>query len=508
MAWIPLWSQYCSDQQTFTWEGAYKGNKAVWNVDDTLRTYSDIYGLNVEVRLRDPFKQNTNTQNPSIFNDFTETNTFFGRGSLAFQITAQESGQNVCLDFNFSKPVTLQNFSIWDIDYIANLRHPEGNYQDYIELSAQRGEENVPLILSAQSAQPSFSTQGQTIIAHYTSQTQNDLHHTDPAGALTISSTDYISTFSICYSNGPADEGLSNGQAMRIPQFSFCQKLGELSGYTLEVNTLNAVAGVHILLQYPDGKPVLNDQYQPVETYSDVYGQFVFLDIPLGEYRIVQSTPENFNFVQNKNGQNTEYNEVHVVFDTASIHDLNFYYSPKNPLSVGFFDWNVRTVGKEAHIVWQTLSETQSDAYYISVSADGKLFDHHGDIQAKGFSSSSQMYSYSMVHPYTKDYYIRLSERDLNGDIRDLGIRKVNISSPAAWHIFPNPASDKLTLKFSEFTSVEASWTITDIMGKQYTSDYLSGETTDIDISYLPQGIYIMQVNDGGHQNHVKFIKK
>ena len=113
-----------------------------------------------------------------------------------------------------------------------------------------------------------------------------------------------------------------------------------------------------------------------------------------------------------------------------------------------------------------------------------------------------------MDHPYTQDYYIRLSEKDLNGDIQNLGVRKVHLSSQLIWHLFPNPASDHLTLKVFGLFSDDTVWKITDIMGRPYTSGHRTGETTVIDISQLPTGIYIMQMNDSGHQKHKRFTKK
>nr|MBP9056534.1 hypothetical protein [Saprospiraceae bacterium] len=67
-----LYAQTCNTPTVFTWEGAYTGNKAVWKVNDTLQTYSNINAVDVQLRLIDPFNQNTDTGNPSEFNDYTK----------------------------------------------------------------------------------------------------------------------------------------------------------------------------------------------------------------------------------------------------------------------------------------------------------------------------------------------------------------------------------------------------------------------------------------------------
>jgi hypothetical protein len=94
-------AQHCANPVKFTWEGFTIGNRAVWKVDDTYNNYLDIGGVDVQVSLSDPFLKNTNTSNPSDYGDYTKTNTFYGRGNLAFQITSVQSNQPVCLEFSF-----------------------------------------------------------------------------------------------------------------------------------------------------------------------------------------------------------------------------------------------------------------------------------------------------------------------------------------------------------------------------------------------------------------------
>ena len=83
---VLILTTYCLNSQNrtlqptvFTWEGAAEGNKAVWNADDTLNTYLDIDGIDVQIRLIDSLHLNTTTENPSEFNDYSKTNTFYGR---------------------------------------------------------------------------------------------------------------------------------------------------------------------------------------------------------------------------------------------------------------------------------------------------------------------------------------------------------------------------------------------------------------------------------------------
>lgn len=504
---LPILGQNCSMQQTFTWEGANRGPKAVWNIDDTLNTYTNIFGIDVQLKLIDPFKQNTTTENPSIFNDYTQTNTFYGKGSFAFQITAEKPRQDVCLEFSFSKPIVLQDFCIWDIDYIADLRHSSGNFQDYIHISAKRNEDTIALSLSPKSNAPNFDIDGQTIISHYNVGQRNELHHNDPDGAVIVSSIDYITKLTLCYSNGPADNGPSNGQAMRISEFSFCQKLGTLMGFTLEDNTKNPIPNVHIKLEKSDGTAALNFDNQPFEAFSDVNGYYQIEGVPLGNYRVVQYTPEGFKYMYNMLREIVEYNITDVSYDAPMKEHLNFYYRPESPLSVRLTDWGIKDTGHKAHIYWQTLSEYQSDFFKISISRDGKIFTPHSEIKAQGISNSLTSYNHIIDHPFSKNYFIKLTQTDFDGTLFDYGIKKVSLNDLDEWAIFPNPARDLLNIRTQQEIEQDLKVTIVDVLGKQWVSQLVSHKEASFNIHHLPVGTYWVTIIYDRTTYQSKFIK-
>lgn len=72
--------------------------------------------------------------------------------------------------------------------------------------------------------------------------------------------------------------------------------------------------------------------------------------------------------------------------------------------------------------------------------------------------------------------------------------------------LFPNPASDNLTIKINNLLS-GSFYTITHITGKQIMTGQLLNETTTLNINQLVTGIYLFQVS--GHSKlSYKFIKK
>ena len=73
--------------------------------------------------------------------------------------------------------------------------------------------------------------------------------------------------------------------------------------------------------------------------------------------------------------------------------------------------------------------------------------------------------------------------------------------------IYPNPASDLVTVKVSDNTFGSDYYSIIDATGRQILSGKLEEEITLINISEIPVGIYLLQI--GQHKKQVfKLIKK
>ncbi|MBT3302245.1 MAG: T9SS type A sorting domain-containing protein [Bacteroidetes bacterium] len=79
--------------------------------------------------------------------------------------------------------------------------------------------------------------------------------------------------------------------------------------------------------------------------------------------------------------------------------------------------------------------------------------------------------------------------------------------------VYPNPVSDLLHIKFDGFTSSnELVILVLNIEGKQLLIDHVgssnTSQTNSINVSQLPEGMYILQIKGEHYYSHVKFIKK
>jgi hypothetical protein len=204
----------------FTWEGSNSGIKAVWAVNDASNVYYiPELNMNVKVSIIDPYGQNTTEANMSDFGDYTRTNTFFGSGNLALQATSANSGQSVCLKFEFEKPVYLRDFKIYDIDMKQDGSWAPNTFQDSIMVTANRNGVNTPLFINHMSSSPSYTIYGQTVRANYIPGMDGDVDYNDLNGAISVSSSSPLTEFALYYSNGSQDDGISNSHAIKIPGF-------------------------------------------------------------------------------------------------------------------------------------------------------------------------------------------------------------------------------------------------------------------------------------------------
>jgi Secretion system C-terminal sorting domain len=76
-----------------------------------------------------------------------------------------------------------------------------------------------------------------------------------------------------------------------------------------------------------------------------------------------------------------------------------------------------------------------------------------------------------------------------------------------AAQISPNPAKDKLTISLEEEAS-KAVVTVYDVLGKKAISSQFSGVQTELGVSSLAKGMYIIQIQTGAKMKIQKFVKE
>ncbi len=175
---------------------------------------------------------------------------------------------------------------------------------------------------------------------------------------------------------------------------------------------------------------------------------------------------------------------------TASIPSCNI------TLPVELVNFTAQNQGKTNLLSWQTTSEKDNTGFHPERSSEGKTFRSIGFVKGFGTTLQKQNYTFTDDAPLSTSYY-RL--RQMDNDDKETLSKVISVSNKGnnKLKVYPNPVSSVLTIENTE----EDNFQILNLLGQQV----LSGKaTSQIDVSTLPQGSYVLKVGT----EQVKFIKQ
>lgn len=496
---------------SFTWEGANTGNKAVWKADDTANSYP-LHGNVIKVTMKDPLGLNTTTTNLSEFNDFTRTNTFYGKGNLAFQVTSQQSRQAVCLEFEFSHPSILKKFNVFDIDMLQSGSHLPSTYQDSVHFSAYDMNGEVPLTLSYMSASPVYTIYGQAAKANYIAGVNGDVGHTNPAGGVLVTSESPISKFVLCYANGSEDDGVSNSHAIKILGFEYQEVLGRVEGTVYDYNTGETLAGSTIrLVQYESNAQVSNKIGEIMEVTTTNDGHYVFPSLPLGKYKIVQTNPPGYESHSDVDGPNDNLIVTEININQPISFANDFYEVLNAPLPVKITNVELYQLQTNKYrLAWRAVQEINCDYYDIALSIDGVNYRNIGQLLANNKTDSDYQFDFE-YNERTDIVYIRLSQTDSDGAFTTLSIKPLRpYKESTDPQFFPNPFSGDAAITIQPDGEAYSSYRIFDTVGKMVMNTEIPTGIThqELNLDHLNDGLYFIEFYGPRTTKSLKIVKK
>ncbi len=205
-------------------------------------------------------------------------------------------------------------------------------------------------------------------------------------------------------------------------------------------------------------------------------------------------------------------------FQYISISNLNYTTTSgcttTLPVELLSFEGNCTEDGNE--LSWTTASENDNDYFTIERSLYAGDFEAIGKVSGAGTSNQIRNYAFTDPSGTEHNYYYRLKQTDFNGNFTysfPINIKCLSHGISGQIKVFPVPAIDEINCLFSEPLSAGATLIITDVLGKPYQSiNVLNDAETyafPIDISNLPDGIYLVSVTDpeGTCFKPVRFVK-
>jgi hypothetical protein len=139
----------------------------------------------------------------------------------------------------------------------------------------------------------------------------------------------------------------------------------------------------------------------------------------------------------------------------------------------------------------------------VERSLNGNQWVVIGRVAAAGNSNAIARYQTKDMLPSKGINYYRLKQVDLDDQFKYSDVKTAFFNNEASVILFPNPASEKVTVYLPGNTSL-ATIRITDMNGKLVKELYSSDETIQFQVSGFAKGIYVVKMFGKG----IKEVRK
>ncbi len=179
-------------------------------------------------------------------------------------------------------------------------------------------------------------------------------------------------------------------------------------------------------------------------------------------------------------------------------------------LPVELIQFNGNHKGQEIHLYWSTASEKNNRHFDVERSPDGIHFTAIGRVTGAFNSAAINKYELYDVQPLEGINYYRLVQYDADDTHSYSAIIAVYNTDmlEELFTVVPNPSSTHFTLLFHTAWN-QASFTITDAVGKMVYTDKIETGTNSIEVGeFLAKGIYILHLTTSTETESKLIIKE
>ncbi len=161
-------------------------------------------------------------------------------------------------------------------------------------------------------------------------------------------------------------------------------------------------------------------------------------------------------------------------------------------------------------LIWYTDSELGVSHFELERSDGDMEFSVIGQITALGNSTTRNSYRFMDEQVPEGGLYYRLRTVDDDGTFEYSRIIFLQRSSEAfaAWQLYPNPATDRVTVSLTAPRSRKATLRLIDALGRVHQEQILElsagQQTTEISLEDLPEGLYQVELRSGQDLPSVK----
>jgi len=210
-----------------------------------------------------------------------------------------------------------------------------------------------------------------------------------------------------------------------------------------------------------------------------------------------------FHWANDGNGIGTDPS---VAIDDISI-------SSSMPLPVELVEVRATKTKFGNEISWTTISETNNSHFVIEHHDENGTFTSIGRVEGQGTKTTETHYNWTHDAISSGDHYYRLKQVDYDGDYeysQTILVRNQPTENKRLF-LFPNPATEKITVQYLSSSETSAQFIILDLSGRivlERMQQLQKGNRVyDLDIHSLDRGQYILVVLDQDQQTTESFVK-
>jgi hypothetical protein len=278
---------------------------------------------------------------------------------------------------------------------------------------------------------------------------------------------------------------VESGTSPSLNSFS-CSTVGDVGTITVDANDPDALGLTYQWLE--NGNPISNG------------GDFTITD------GATTSTLQVDNVLDNHQGSvfTCEVSNFCGDFTTPGCVTL--------PVELIYFAGNMQEEG--AMLKWATASETDSEAFEVERSYDGRTFEVIGEKAAAGNSAAELEYAFLDVdfNPSSEQVYYRLRQIDLDGTVALSHVVAIKTDGGDNFQLESvMAAGQNISVQFFSPETTDYTATIFNLNGQALQSFRFNGyegfNRQDIQTIDLPAGFYLLQLSDGFRTDVKKFIR-
>jgi Secretion system C-terminal sorting domain len=189
--------------------------------------------------------------------------------------------------------------------------------------------------------------------------------------------------------------------------------------------------------------------------------------------------------------------------DNSNYGMIFSYIGFSAPTPVNLINFTAIKNGSEVDINWQTATEINNDYFTIEKSKNGIDFTTVGIFDGAGNSQSTLNYQTTDHSPYNGISYYRLKQTDFDGKSSYSKIEAVNSSGNKNITVYPNPGTGIFNI---QGLNGETEISVQNMLGQMVLIKKDSSDSSEIDLSGQPSGMYYIKVNNGETSASTKII--